>query len=107
MKFNILICNNDNRYMDPLTSGRYPESMRSLVGKRLPEFSEEESRLVAGSFDFLGLNYYTTNYAADQAASNLKPSYETDANVNYLSEQKSNYQLFKLYIITKKIHIFC
>lgn len=75
--------------MDPLTSGKYPESMRSLVGRRLPEFTEEQSRLLAGSFDFVGLNYYTTNFAADQPASNLNPSYETDANVNYLSEKTS------------------
>ncbi|XP_014496953.2 beta-glucosidase 12-like [Vigna radiata var. radiata] len=74
-------------YMDPLTSGKYPESMRSLVGRRLPEFTEEQSRLLAGSFDFVGLNYYTTNFAADQPASNLNPSYETDANVNYLTER--------------------
>ncbi|XP_052726628.1 cyanogenic beta-glucosidase-like isoform X2 [Vigna angularis] len=74
-------------YMQPLTSGKYPESMRSLVGRRLPEFTAEESRLLAGSFDFLGLNYYTTNYAADQPSSNLNPSYETDANVNYLTER--------------------
>lgn len=75
--------------MDPLTSGKYPESMRSLVGRRLPEFTAKESRLLTGSFDFLGLNYYTTNFAADQPASNLNPSYETDANVNYLSEKTS------------------
>ncbi|XP_047176537.1 isoflavonoid 7-O-beta-apiosyl-glucoside beta-glycosidase-like, partial [Vigna umbellata] len=74
-------------YMQPLTSGKYPESMRYLVGRRLPEFTAEESRLLAGSFDFLGLNYYTTNYAADQPSSNLNPSYETDANVNYLTER--------------------
>jgi len=51
-----LICDNDYRYMEPLTSGKYPDTMRKLVGKRLPEFSAEESTLLAGSFDFLGLN---------------------------------------------------
>ncbi|KAF3449148.1 hypothetical protein FNV43_RR09876 [Rhamnella rubrinervis] len=39
-------------YMDPLTNGDYPYSMRSLVGERLPEFSKEDSKLVKGSFDF-------------------------------------------------------
>ncbi|XP_014521892.1 cyanogenic beta-glucosidase-like [Vigna radiata var. radiata] len=70
-------------YMEPLTSGKYPESMRSIVGERLPEFTEEESKLVVGSFDFLGLNYYTTYYAAD--APKTKPNYETDCKANLSS----------------------
>ncbi|ESW22408.1 hypothetical protein PHAVU_005G151500 [Phaseolus vulgaris] len=70
-------------YMEPLISGKYPSSMCSLVGKRLPKFSNEESKLLAGSFDFLGLNYYTSYYAANTSKNN-KPSYTTDANVHQL-----------------------
>nr|VDC92546.1 unnamed protein product [Brassica rapa] len=51
------------RYMEPLTKGRYPDIMRQIVGSRLPNFTEEEAALVAGSYDFLGLNYYVTQYA--------------------------------------------
>ena len=51
------------RYMEPLTKGRYPDIMRQIVGSRLPNFTEEEAELVAGSYDFLGLNYYVTQYA--------------------------------------------
>ncbi|CAA7041634.1 unnamed protein product [Microthlaspi erraticum] len=56
-------------YMEPLTKGRYPDIMRQYVGSRLPNFTEAEARLVKGSYDFLGLNYYVTQYAqkADQA----------------------------------------
>ncbi|CAN6858814.1 unnamed protein product [Brassica oleracea] len=50
-------------YMEPLTKGRYPDIMRQIVGSRLPNFTEEEAELVAGSYDFLGLNYYVTQYA--------------------------------------------
>ena len=49
--------------MEPLTKGRYPDIMRQIVGSRLPNFTEEEAALVAGSYDFLGLNYYVTQYA--------------------------------------------
>lgn len=49
--------------MDPLTQGDYPFSMRALVEHRLPQFTLEQSKMIKGSFDFLGLNYYTTNYA--------------------------------------------
>ncbi|XP_068501274.1 beta-glucosidase 12-like [Phaseolus vulgaris] len=71
-------------YMEPLTSGKYPKSMRSLVGKRLPKFSKKETKLLTGSMDFLGLNYYTTNYAANASKAN-KPSYTTDSNVKQLT----------------------
>ena len=53
-----------HRYINPITYGDYPASMRMLVGRRLPKFTAEQSKLVKGSFDFLGLNYYTENYAA-------------------------------------------
>jgi beta-glucosidase len=75
--------------MDPLTNGDYPHSMRSLVGNRLPKFSKEQSKIVNGSFDFIGLNYYTSRYAA--YAPQLKAgnaSYITDSLVNLLSKFK-------------------
>ncbi|CAN0916954.1 Beta-glucosidase 24 [Linum grandiflorum] len=49
-------------YMDPLTYGYYPRTMVDLLGSRLPNFTEEESHLLKGSYDFLGLNYYTAYY---------------------------------------------
>ncbi|XP_020223607.1 beta-glucosidase 12-like [Cajanus cajan] len=70
-------------YMGPLTSGDYPQTMRSLVGERLPKFSKQEAKLINGSFDFLGLNYYTTYYATD--APDAKPNYITDCKVNLTS----------------------
>ncbi|CAL0329178.1 unnamed protein product [Lupinus luteus] len=70
-------------YMDPLTSGDYPQSMRSLVRTRLPKFTAEQSKLLIGSFDFVGLNYYSSTYASDAPhLSNAKPSYVTDALFN-------------------------
>ncbi|KAG7551947.1 Glycoside hydrolase family 1 [Arabidopsis thaliana x Arabidopsis arenosa] len=53
-------------FMEPLTKGKYPDIMRELVGKRLPEFNETEAAYVKGSYDFLGLNYYVTQYAHTQ-----------------------------------------
>lgn len=47
---------------DPITFGDYPEMMKELVGSRLPEFTSEQSRLLRGSYDFLGLNHYTTRF---------------------------------------------
>ncbi|KAG7610426.1 Glycoside hydrolase family 1 [Arabidopsis suecica] len=50
-------------FMEPLTKGKYPYIMRKLVGNRLPKFNSTEARLLKGSYDFLGLNYYVTQYA--------------------------------------------
>ena len=53
-----------SRFFEPITFGNYPASMRSIVGNRLPKFTAQESKyLLKGSTDFLGLNYYTGNYA--------------------------------------------
>ena len=66
--------------MDPLTTGDYPHTMRTLVGNRLPKFSKEQSKMVKGSFDFIGLNYYTANYVRYAPnANNVNTSYLTDA----------------------------
>ncbi|XXG56627.1 hypothetical protein AAC387_Pa03g3993 [Persea americana] len=70
-------------FIDPITRGDYPSSMKSLVGRRLPKFSKEQSVMLKGSFDFLGLNYYTANYAANAPQSkNVHPSSLTDARTN-------------------------
>ncbi|KAK8324256.1 hypothetical protein V6Z12_A12G286900 [Gossypium hirsutum] len=72
-------------FMDPVIYGEYPKSMQSLVGNRLPKFTEAESKLLKGSIDFLGANYYTTNYA-ENGPSNT-PFLPTDAGVNLTTEK--------------------
>ncbi|PRQ54454.1 putative glycosidase [Rosa chinensis] len=56
-------------FADPIFHGDYPKVMRSLVGNRLPKFTEAESKQIKGSLDFLGFNYYTTYYTVDEPAS--------------------------------------
>ncbi|MFQ6670090.1 hypothetical protein Gotur_035118 [Gossypium turneri] len=70
-------------YMEPLTHGEYPETMRSLVKDRLPVFTAEQKKLVKGSFDFIGINYYTSRYAKNIPPNPNEPvSYLVDPNVN-------------------------
>lgn len=71
-------------FMDPITLGDYPHSMRSLVGNRLPKFTKDQSRMLKGSYDFLGLNYYTANYASGYAG------YKTAANLSYITDSLVN-----------------
>ncbi|MED6130941.1 hypothetical protein PIB30_005597 [Stylosanthes scabra] len=45
-------------YLNPFIFGEYPETMKKIVGSRLPSFTQKESNLVKGSMDFLGINFY-------------------------------------------------
>ena len=60
-------------YTEPLVYGDYPKSMRHLVKERLPIFTKEERRLLKYSFDFVGINYYTSRYGKNNPASLMKP----------------------------------
>ncbi|XP_015081303.1 furcatin hydrolase-like [Solanum pennellii] len=71
-------------FIHPLTYGNYPEIMCKIVGNRLPKFTIEEAEMVKGSSDFMGLNYYTTMYAANL---NVTPNKE---NISYLSDFQVN-----------------
>ncbi|KAM4113388.1 hypothetical protein ACJW30_05G217100 [Castanea mollissima] len=55
-------------YADPLVYGDYPDVMKKKLGSRLPVFTNFESNLVKGSFDFLGLNYYAMMYIKDDSS---------------------------------------
>ncbi|CBI24821.3 unnamed protein product, partial [Vitis vinifera] len=75
-------------FINPLTYGDYPYSMRTLVGPRLPKFTPKQSMLVKRSFDFLGLNYYTANYASNVPVANtVNVSYSTDSLANLITQR--------------------
>ncbi|CAI0414988.1 unnamed protein product [Linum tenue] len=75
-------------FMDPLATGNYPRSMRAIMKKQLPKFSKEESKMLKGSFDFVGLNYYTTFYVSNAPPSNpLFSSSTTDSRTNASRKQ--------------------
>ncbi|XP_004507319.1 non-cyanogenic beta-glucosidase-like [Cicer arietinum] len=70
-------------YMDPLTNGNYPINMQTIVQTRLPKFTAEESLLVKDSFDFIGINYYSSSYINNVPANaSAPPSYTTDPRTN-------------------------
>ncbi|KAJ6777925.1 GLYCOSYL HYDROLASE [Salix koriyanagi] len=80
-------------FVNPLTYGDYPEVMKAIVGHRLPKFTKEQSALVKGSIDFLGVNYYTTNYAANNPSPNkVNFSYSGDCQT-ILSTSKGGYPI--------------
>ncbi|GLT96883.1 hypothetical protein SLE2022_144750 [Rubroshorea leprosula] len=73
----------------PVVYGDYPRIMREMVGSRLPNFTKEQSKVIKGSIDFLGVNYYAASYADDSKSdrgANL--SYTTDSHVDLSTKKK-------------------
>lgn len=53
--------------------------MVEYVGERLPKFTEKQSLMVKGSYDFIGINYYSANYATNGSCSaSENPNYSSD-----------------------------
>lgn len=75
------------RFVAPMVTGDYPPVMRERVGSRLPTFTGDQKTLVKGSYDFIGLNYYTTNYAAYRATPpGTPPTYYTDQEAEFFGK---------------------
>lgn len=52
-------------FLLPIVTGDYPAVMRERAGDRLPSFTEEESKLLKGSYDLFMLNHYGSNAVTD------------------------------------------
>ncbi|XP_071724709.1 beta-glucosidase 44-like [Rutidosis leptorrhynchoides] len=73
-------------YMHPLVYGEYPKTMQNIVGNRLPKFTEDEAKMVKGSFDYVGINQYTSYYIYDphqQPLSEQDLSYQAEWNAGF------------------------
>ncbi|KAL0908138.1 hypothetical protein M5K25_022612 [Dendrobium thyrsiflorum] len=82
-------------FMDPIKFGDYPLSMRALVRDRLPVFTHEETKKLKNSYDFIGLNYYTSRFARNRALpANFRPtSYLDDSCVDITVEDNNGYPI--------------
>ncbi|WJZ90344.1 hypothetical protein VitviT2T_009494 [Vitis vinifera] len=47
-------------FVHVLVFGDYPDIVKKRAGTRIPSFTEDESKQVKGSFDFIGINHYTS-----------------------------------------------
>ncbi|XP_020245593.1 beta-glucosidase 24-like [Asparagus officinalis] len=69
-------------YMDPFVHGDYPKTMKDILGDRLPRFTEEEKKAIKGSYDYFGINYYTSSYAKDKPTSGQDFTYFDDMQIS-------------------------
>ncbi|CAH2039080.1 unnamed protein product [Thlaspi arvense] len=71
--------------LHPLVYGDYPERMKTMVGSRLPDFTEDESDQVKGAMDFVGVINYMAFYVKDSSSS-LKQTLVHDFNTDMAVE---------------------
>ncbi|XP_047059687.1 beta-glucosidase 3-like isoform X1 [Lolium rigidum] len=67
--------------LDPLVFGDYPEVMKKNVGSRLPSFTKNQSELIKGSLDFIGINHYYSLYVNDRPLETGVRDYNTDMSI--------------------------
>ncbi|XP_044269424.1 myrosinase 1-like [Tribolium madens] len=79
-------------YGNPIIHGNYPQVMIDRIGERskkqgfaksrLPTFTQEEIDYIKGTYDFVALNTYSTNYTAWIEEADISDvSYNSDLNV--------------------------
>nr|AYK02732.1 beta-glucosidase 2 [Lamium galeobdolon] len=73
-------------FMHPVVYGEYPLNMQTNAGNRLPKFTKEQSEMLKGSYDFIGMNYYTGNYAAHLSSRNGPVSSTSDQMANLTTD---------------------
>ncbi|XP_071931866.1 beta-glucosidase 11-like isoform X3 [Coffea arabica] len=56
-------------FLHPMVFGDYPHIIKKNAGTKIPALTPRESRLLKGSFDFIGLNHYLTLYVKDSPSS--------------------------------------
>ncbi|XP_051137497.1 beta-glucosidase 12-like isoform X2 [Andrographis paniculata] len=75
-------------FLEPLLGGQYPKNMLENVSPGdLDPFNEEESKLLKGTLDFLGINYYTANYVANNPHPHGVTLFDYDQKIKTLNEK--------------------
>lgn len=80
-------------YAQPIMLGGFPSIVKESVDRfsleegrawsRLPEYDEETRNYVKGSYDFFGLNYYTSQLVEATTTPSKNPNIVDDPRVNY------------------------
>ncbi|KAL0394217.1 UNVERIFIED_CONTAM: Oleuropein beta-glucosidase [Sesamum latifolium] len=78
-------------FFEPIVTGHYPQNMIDYVPpENLAPFSQSESQRLKGSYDFLGLNYYTGIYATNNPDPQCEDGYLKDQHVKYQRVDEKN-----------------
>ncbi|CAH8391210.1 unnamed protein product [Eruca vesicaria subsp. sativa] len=81
-------------HLHPTTYGDYPQTMKDRIGHRLPKFSEAEKKMLKNSADFVGMNYYTSQFAVNVKTENMKEvSWTADSLVHLETKNVDKYEI--------------
>ncbi|KAL0661356.1 hypothetical protein Bca4012_098193 [Brassica carinata] len=81
-------------HLHPTTYGDYPQSMKDRIGHRLPKFTEAEKKLLKNSADYVGMNYYTSQFGANVKTEDTKNiSWTSDSLVHWENKDVDKYQI--------------
>ncbi|KAG2285964.1 hypothetical protein Bca52824_045568 [Brassica carinata] len=76
-------------FLEPLVTGKYPVDMvNNVKGGRLPTFTAQQSKMLKGSYDFIGINYYSSAYAKDVPCSNENATLFSDPCASVTGERE-------------------
>ncbi|KAI3934019.1 hypothetical protein MKW92_031099, partial [Papaver armeniacum] len=66
-------------FLEPLVHGHYPQNMIEILKDCLPVFTYDQYMKIKGSFDFIGLKYYSTSCVSNNPPTNATEiSYSND-----------------------------
>lgn len=93
----ILACSQFGIFANPVYNGNWPEVIIYRVGNRsflegletsrLPAFSDDEIQLIKGTYDFMAVNYYSSNMAEARAEADIgEPNWDSDVSVTTYRE---------------------
>jgi len=91
------------RHLDTTMFGDYPQTMKDIVGHRLPKFTTEQIAKLKNSADFVGINYYTSTFSKHlEKPNHAEPKFKQDS----LVEWKSKF-FFLTYLPENANDFFC
>ncbi|PIN13628.1 Raucaffricine beta-glucosidase [Handroanthus impetiginosus] len=92
-------------FLNPVLYGRYPQNMIDFVPpENLAPFSPQESEMLKGSIDFLGINYYMTYYAENDPNPE-GVGYHADMRVHFTNFDESGLNVCPEGIYEKLVYI--
>ncbi|VYS68181.1 unnamed protein product [Arabidopsis thaliana] len=71
-------------HLDTTMFGDYPQTMKDIVGHRLPKFTTEQIGKLKNSADFVGINYYTSTFSKHwEKPNHAEPKFKQDSLVEW------------------------
>ncbi|MBN1454575.1 MAG: beta-glucosidase [Anaerolineales bacterium] len=92
-------------FLDPLFHGNYPQALFDYIGPHQPKVQAGDAQIIAQPIDFLGLNYYNTDYISFDVAGGLNKSSSTPYSVPGWGRTEMNWGIHPYGLKAEVLHI--